>query len=162
MNENEPELRDGLRALAAEEPREAPSHVEQFLMGKFRARARRRRLALWGSAGAGIAAAVAIIGLMAWMNSTAVTQADQQDHVVVRTDDVAASFYPTPDADALAPIETAMVVRVQLPMSSLRLMGLPVSEDFSGDPIQADVLLGQDGLARGVRLIQGNSGENND
>jgi hypothetical protein len=55
-----------------------------------------------------------------------------------------------------------MVVRVQLPMSSLRLMGLPVSEDFSGDAVQADVLLGQDGLARGVRLVQGNSGENND
>ena len=47
-----------------------------------------------------------------------------------------------------------MVVRVQLPMSSLRLMGLLVSEESSAERIEADVLVGQDGLARGVRFVQ--------
>ena len=49
---------------------------------------------------------------------------------IVHTDDVAGSFYPLPEADALPAIETAMVVRVQMPMASLRLMGLPVRRGF--------------------------------
>jgi len=64
------------------------------------------------------------------------------------------SFYALPSASELPPVETAMVVRVQLPMSSLRLMGLLVSEESSAERIQADVLVGQDGLARGVRFVQ--------
>jgi hypothetical protein len=68
--------------------------------------------------------------------------------------EVAINFYPLPDADELPPMESATIVRVQLPMSSLRLMGLPVSEDRAAEFIQADMLLGQDGLARGVRFVQ--------
>jgi hypothetical protein len=181
MNENERELMEGLRALGTLEPREAPGRVEQRLLTEFRARARRRRLTLWVSAAAGMAAAAASIAVTIWMPSeqqkpvpptvtrtapadtpksveqpveTALSPEPAVRYAVLRTDEVAASFYPTPDADALAPLESAMVVRVQLPLSSLRLMGLPVSEDPSGDPVQAEVLLGQDGLARGVRLVQ--------
>ena len=64
------------------------------------------------------------------------------------------SFYALPDSDALPPLENATVVRVQLPLSSLRLIGFPINEDRAAERIQADVLLGQDGLARGVRLVQ--------
>ena len=65
-----------------------------------------------------------------------------------------ASFYPLPEAEALPAVENAMVVRVQLPVSSLQLMGVPVSEERADASVQADLLLGQDGLARGVRLVQ--------
>jgi hypothetical protein len=34
------------------------------------------------------------------------------------------------------------------------LMGFSVSEENSAERIQADVLVGQDGLARGVRFVQ--------
>jgi hypothetical protein len=51
-------------------------------------------------------------------------------------------------------MESATIVRVQLPMSSLRLMGLPISEDRAAEFVQADMLLGQDGLARGVRFVE--------
>ncbi|MBZ5611868.1 MAG: hypothetical protein LAP38_26710 [Acidobacteriia bacterium] len=171
MKENERELLDGMRALAASEPREAPQRVEQLLLARFRARSKRRRAELWGSVGAGIAAVAAATALVFWLapprsqqapadraavNPAGATQpaAEMQvENAVVRTDEIAASFYPLPVADELPPLETGMVVRVQLPMSSLRLMGLPVGED-PGETVQADVLLGQDGLARGVRLIQ--------
>ncbi|MGA2212084.1 MAG: hypothetical protein ABSH31_02320 [Bryobacteraceae bacterium] len=63
------------------------------------------------------------------------------------------SFYPLPEAEALPEVENAMVVRVQMPVSSLRSMGFPVDEERSGE-VQAEFLLGQDGLARGVRLVQ--------
>jgi hypothetical protein len=51
-------------------------------------------------------------------------------------------------------MENAMVVRVQLPVSSLRLMGVPVSEERADASVQAELLLGQDGLARGVRIAE--------
>jgi hypothetical protein len=65
-----------------------------------------------------------------------------------------ANFYPLPEAEALPAVESAMVVRVQLPVSSLQLMGVPDSEERADSSVEADLLLGQDGLARGVRLVQ--------
>jgi len=140
------------------------------LRATFRARAERRRRAVWGSAAAGfvaIAAAIVVLFLapLPWHRNLAAPPAASElpsdannvagvQYAVVRTDDLAASFYPLPEADELPPLETSLVVRVQLPVSSLELMGFPVSEEAGAEPVQAEVLLGQDGLARGVRLIQ--------
>ncbi len=180
MNENELELLDGLRALAVAEPREASSRVEQRLLVRFRARAERRRRAMWRYSAAAVAAVAAMLAVILWAQAprsgnSALTrmramapssqEAPIQDvtpsaptpqarFAVVRTDDLSDSFYPLPEAQDLPPLETTMVVRVELPASSLRLMGVPVEEDPSAGPLQADVMLGQDGLARGVRLIQ--------
>jgi hypothetical protein len=180
MNENEPELLDGLRALALAEPREASLRVEQKLVANFRIRAQRRRRARWGYSAAAFAAVAALLAILLWtpaanahksapiavrgaIPSTPDTQIPaaspavsepQVRFAVVRTEDLSASFYPLPEAEALPPLETSMVVRVEMPVSSLRLMGVPVEEDLSAGPLQADVLLGQDGLARGVRLVQ--------
>ncbi len=74
---------------------------------------------------------------------------------VAAEEEAEASFYPLPEAEALPAIENAMVVRVQLQVSSLRLMGFPVDEERAADAaVQAELLLGQDGLARGVRLAE--------
>ncbi len=166
MNENERQLLEGLRALAAMEPREASPRVEQTLRATFRARAERRRRAVWGSAAAGFVAIAAAIMVLffapgPWHRNKvtneapgAVSNVPGVQYAVVRTDDLAASFYPLPEADELPPLETSLVVRVQLPVSSLELMGFPVNEEAGAEPVEAEVLLGQDGLARGVRLIQ--------
>jgi len=168
MNENERQLLDGLKALAAMEPREASPRVEQTLRATFRARAERRRRTVIGSAAAGllaIAAAIVVLfftPLVRHRNEAAPQQAGEiaeasvpdAQYALVRTDELASSFYTLPEADELPPVETTLVVRVQLPPSSLQLMGFPVSEDAGAEPVQADLLLGQDGLARGVRLIQ--------
>ena len=63
-------------------------------------------------------------------------------------------FYPLREAEALPAVENAMVVRVQLPVSSLQLMGVPVGDERADVNVQAELLLGQDGLARGVRLVE--------
>ena len=162
MNGNERELVEGLRALAGIEPREASPHVEQALLEKFRARRERRRLVVWGSVGtaAAVAATIAMI-FWAWApesrQAARETTSTPQDAMVASSaasDDLANSFYPLPETDDLPPVETNLVVRVQMPVSSLRLMGFPIDEDLAAEPVQADVLLGQDGLARGVRLVQ--------
>lgn len=169
MNENERQLLEGLRSLAAMEPLEASPRVEQTLRATFRARAEHRRRTIWASTAAALVATAAAIAVLffapiRWHRNTEAPQAtsDQSSaasvpaaqYAVVRTDDLASTFYPLPEADELPPAETTLVVRVQLPVSSLQLMGFPLDEDASAEPVQAEVLLGQDGLARGVRVIQ--------
>ena len=180
MNEKEQELLEALRGLAAEGPQGAPKQVEEFLVAELRRRrsgARRAKM-LWSiSAVAAIAAGVTVL---IWMRPAPPKTAPMVAHVSVpaspRTVETVAlpahqtvqpirrsharpvraalSFYALPSASELPPVENAMVVRVQLPMSSLRSMGLSVSEESSAERIQADVLVGQDGLARGVRFVQ--------
>jgi hypothetical protein len=158
MNENMPELLDGLRALAADGPRQAPPHVEEQLRAEFRRQNRRRRVITWTPAFS--VAAAAGIALMLWVRSENPKTAPVPPVVAASAvaagaeEDADASFYPLPEAEALPALENAMVVRVQLPVSSLQLMGVPVGEERADASVQADLLLGQDGLARGVRLAQ--------
>jgi hypothetical protein len=178
MNENDPKLLEGLRGLAADGPREAPAHVEQRLLGELRRRSSARRRNHWIAVGS--AAIAAGLAVMLWVRPASrvaepiTAQASvpavlipvrqstlsvppksvRVRRVPARAEEVAINFYRLPDADELPPMESATIVRVQLPMSSLRLIGLPVNEDRAAESIQADMLLGQDGLARGVRIVQ--------
>ena len=152
MNLEERELLEGLHALGSDGPRQPRMEVEARLLAEFRHRSRLRRARVWIS-GASVGAIAAVVGVLLW--SGVVTPkhlAISQDQAVLE-DESAADFYPLPDADSLPPVESAMVVRVQLPMASLELIGFPISQDRA-DSVEAEVLLGQDGLARGVRLVE--------
>ena len=154
MNENDRELLDGLRALAADGPREAPRRIEERLKSDFRRQNRRRNLMTWVPAFS-VAAAAGIALLLSEGPRTAPIPATVAAHVVVPSaEEESDGFYPLPEAEALPAMETAMVVRVQLPVSSLQLMGVPISEERADASVQADLLLGEDGLARGVRLVE--------
>lgn len=63
------------------------------------------------------------------------------------------SFLALPFAPPLVPSDEAQIVRVRLPRTSLRAWGVPVNEDAAFERMQADVLLGQDGIARAVRFV---------
>jgi hypothetical protein len=163
--EDNRELLENLRALAADGPQDAPDRVEWELRAEFRKRSRRSRVKVWTSF-AGAAAMAAGIALLLWVRPApksvasgppaAVTMASASPVAVAADEEADASFYPLPEAEALPAVENAMVVRVQLPASSLRLMGFPVDvdEERADAAVQAELLLGQDGLARGVRLAQ--------
>lgn len=158
--EDHRELLESLRALAADGPQAAPDRVERQLRAEFRKRSTRRRVRVWASF-SGVAAMAAGIALLVWVREApkpfAEALAAQQDtggSVAVEEEEADATFYPLPQAEALPAVENAMVVRVQLPVSSLRLMGFPVDEERADAAVQAELLLGQDGLARGVRLVQ--------
>lgn len=68
--------------------------------------------------------------------------------------EVATDFLPLPYGDTLTTLEGGHVVRVRLPHSALTTFGLPVNQDHRGELIQADVLLGEDGLARAIRFVR--------
>jgi hypothetical protein len=65
--------------------------------------------------------------------------------------EVVTEFFPL--MDDLPPFERGELLRVRLPASAMRSVGLPVSEDHLDDLIQADVLVGQEGLARAIRFV---------
>lgn len=62
-------------------------------------------------------------------------------------------FVPWPGAAARPPFESGELVRIDLPASVLHSLGLwsPAAPDAV---VQADVVIGQDGYARAVRLAQ--------
>ena len=153
MNADERELLEGLHALATEGPRQAPVQVEERLVAEFRKHSRLRRARVWLSA-AGIGAIAAAIAVLIWIGPLAPKPVASSADSVAPADATAADFYPLPDADALPPVESAMVVRVQLPVASLELIGYPINQDRASERVEAEVLLGQDGLPRGVRLVE--------
>jgi len=66
----------------------------------------------------------------------------------------ASDFVPVPYTGTIAADDPGMVVRVQLTRDSLAQLGYPVAETPDEDLILADVLVGEDGWPRGVKLIQ--------
>ena len=53
-----------------------------------------------------------------------------------------------------APIEHGRLVRVRLPRVALVSFGLPMNEQLADESVKADVLVGEDGLARAVRFVK--------
>jgi hypothetical protein len=67
------------------------------------------------------------------------------------------SFLPLPEAAGLPPLESGRIVRVQVPVASLPAFGLEITPDAARTPVEADVLVGQDGQPRAIRLVSANS-----
>lgn len=74
---------------------------------------------------------------------------------LLEPDNELAEFLPLPFADADAPLGTAEVVRIRVSESALGLLGLPVSDEASRQPVTADVVIGEDGIARSIRFVSG-------
>ena len=68
----------------------------------------------------------------------------------IQRDDPSA-FIPWPGSIALPPLESGAFVRIDLPVSVLPSLGV-LPPPHAG-AVQADVLVGQDGFARAVRLV---------
>ena len=52
------------------------------------------------------------------------------------------------------PIVRGHIVRIRLPRSALTAFGLPWNEENAEETIRADVVLGEDGMARAVRFVK--------
>ena len=57
-------------------------------------------------------------------------------------------------APAATPLEGGQLVRVQLPRAALASLGLPLNVERENESVKADVLLGNDGLARAIRFVR--------
>jgi len=63
-------------------------------------------------------------------------------------------FFPLSYGDDQKPMESGEVIRVQMPRSALITFGLPVNVERADVPVKADLLVGEDGLARAIRFVR--------
>jgi hypothetical protein len=70
------------------------------------------------------------------------------------TQEVATDFIPLMLGGRFTQSEGGHVVRVELPRSALASFGLPVNAERAGGRVKADVLLGDDGMARAIRFVR--------
>jgi hypothetical protein len=138
-NGSDQTLDEVLRALAEEDrAQRAPARVEATLLREFRCRRRRRRLPA-----AAAAAALVVASIVVLRPGPPPRDAARP----LRTE-----FIPVAYAEPLRPEESARIVRVRVPRTTLVSFGLPVNPERLDDRIEADVLLGEDNLVRAVRF----------
>jgi len=63
-------------------------------------------------------------------------------------------FFPLREGEDFTALDSMQLVRVELPGSALSEVGLPVDPETVNEPVKADVVLGQDGLARAIRFVR--------
>jgi hypothetical protein len=155
-NDRNSKLNAALRALAEDDARLSTSPaVEKRLLSEVRAiyGARRRRTWLAVSS---VAAAV-LIGIVLYVSpignrqsSDIVKSPSAREEVVA---EVTTEFLPLPYYHV--PMNTSSTVRIKVPATALVSFGLAPTEFRGGDgTVQADVLVGEDGLARAVRFVR--------
>jgi hypothetical protein len=68
--------------------------------------------------------------------------------------EIATDFFPLMNRESLSQLDGGQVVRVELPRSALMSFGLPMNMDRANERIKADVVVGNDGLARAIRFVR--------
>lgn len=94
------------------------------------------------------AALFLVVAALVWWKPAPVPQQASAPRAPVFT-----GFIPL-SAAGLDPAEASHVIRIRLPRGELRRFGLPVGEGLERVSIEADVVIGQDGIARAVRFVQ--------
>ena len=152
--EREKAITKNLRALAAATPGPAdPDAMERRLVAELSAMAapatgtRPSRGARWPAWLAAAAALVIGIGLAFGWRAREAPPAPAPPAVATT------EFVPWPGASALPAFESGQLVRTELPASVLPLLGLDAPDTPPDANVAADVIYGQDGLARAVRLV---------
>ena len=146
MNER---LSSAMKQLAAEcADAQTPAEIEAALLGEFEREWRRKKRLPVIIAGAIAASLLAFVAMehppFAKHAAPAAPAAVEQSE---------APFVPIPYLAPPAPYERIEVVRMQLPVAALIAAGVPVRTADPGARVEADVMVGQDGRARAVRLV---------
>lgn len=68
--------------------------------------------------------------------------------------EITTDYIPIMNGGRLTPGDAGHVVRVELPRSALASFGLPVNADRAEARVKADVLMGEDGMARAIRFVR--------
>ena len=163
---------DQLREWAAEErQRMAPAGLEAALLGKLRRRRWERRM--WWAAPLAAAAALVILWRPAAVVPAPVVVVPltavvapvvapvvvaktvvKPKRVVARPKPVKPGPFVAVGAwQAMEPIERGSIVRAQVPRATLASYGMPVGRGRLSEPAPVELLLGEDGTVRGMRVV---------
>jgi hypothetical protein len=142
------ELQERLNRMAQMLPTEASAGTEARLLLVFRAQRRRRRI--WRYVGSAAACAALSLGLFLVQRLEKVRQTKSVDDSYAAA---TAGFVALPYAESGVPMEDAVIVRLRLRTSELGRLGVPAGPGTANGQV-ADLLVGQDGVARAVRLVE--------
>ena len=78
----------------------------------------------------------------------------QSERPSLATQEIATDFIPLVQGDSLNLMESGQLVRVELPRSALVSFGLPMNMEHADQRVKADVVVGNDGLARAIRFVR--------
>jgi hypothetical protein len=67
--------------------------------------------------------------------------------------EIVTEFMPVGYGSNLIPMDGAQMLRIKLPRSAMLSYGLPVNPDRVDEPISADLVVGNDGVARAIRFV---------
>ena len=67
--------------------------------------------------------------------------------------DAASEFLPVGGPE-LPPVESVQILRVRVPRDILWSFGFPVNPERGREPVQADIVVGQDGMTRAIRFVR--------
>ena len=172
---SEDRIVEALRALSEHDAsREASPEVEARLRVRFQSRRRRSawgRAAVWATAAAAAmvvffvvanrkppapapvheVARRAVVAQPEAVPAPTVKAARRVLKSTTRPQEVVTDFFPL--MDPAPPFERGRLLRVELPASALQMVGLPVREDRLADSVQADILVGEEGLPRAIRFV---------
>jgi len=71
----------------------------------------------------------------------------------VLAEEFATDFIPLAYSSELSYLDSGQLVRVSLPRNAMASYGIPVNQELADRPITAQVLIGQDGVARAIRFL---------
>jgi hypothetical protein len=161
------ELARGLRAAAAESRGlEAPARLEFRLRNAYRSyngiAVQPRRT--WSGALTWASALAAVVAVALFLVRANQPQPQPAQHrvssgVELAMDSIDDSmdqdngFIPLPNVARLEANEDVNLVRVQLPRSAMIAVGYAVSAERASEMVEAEVVLGPDGLAHAVRFL---------
>ena len=72
----------------------------------------------------------------------------------IAQDEIATPYLSLTQGYTLPMSEGGQIVRVELPRSALASFGLPVNADRINERVKADVVIGNDGIARAIRFVR--------
>jgi hypothetical protein len=147
---------------------EAPPRVERKLAAAFRVHngvAPEGPSGLWVPVLTWVAATAIIVILATFLvrerrPEPAQRRATHRVELAVLEDPAESSIYteegfvPLPNAARIDPAEEVNLVRVELPRSAMIAVGYAVTADRASETVQAEVVLGADGMARAVKFLE--------
>jgi len=156
FDKHDSELRTALRALSEDDAKlSASPDVANRLLTEVRTIARTRRRRTWFQMSSIAAALLLGIALYAWRTGNrqpldAVLPPSAPEGEI---SEVATDFLPLPYSHV--PMNMGSTVRIEVPATALTSFGLAPIDFRQGDgPVHADVLIGEDGLARAIRFVR--------
>jgi predicted anti-sigma-YlaC factor YlaD len=141
----------------------APPRIEENLLQAFDERESSRRAGKralivrhrWLAAAAASVAAIGI-GLLSWGPSLDPPPVEQAATIRNNHEEVIASeFFPLQGEMEAPPEESSGVVRVAVPRATLLAFGLPMNPELAMEPLEAEILVGEDGAAQAIRFLHG-------